>query len=115
MALAVLLSIAIFGNWPAQLIRQRASVIEGTVYAAHNLWRNLWPFQLPAGIVLILLGLRRQDARWLVAASPFLSPYAPMSSLLGPWLALASTLKDWEAGLVWLSWWGAVIYRAVIG
>jgi len=109
--LIVLLSLLVFGNWPLRFIRQPSSVIEGTVYATHNLWRNLWPYQLPAGVGVLLLGLRRRDARFLLGASPLLSPYTPMSGLLGSWLALASLLNDWEAGVVWLTWWGAVLYR----
>jgi hypothetical protein len=105
-----LLSFAVFGNWPVQLLRQPAPF----VYATHNLWLGLWPFQVPAGVALIALGLRRRDERLLVAASPFFTPYAATSSLIGPWLAFASILNDWEAGLVWMAWWGAVLYRYLI-
>ena len=105
--LIFLISIVWLGNWPLQLLRQPAAF----VYATHNLWLGLWPFQVPVGAALILLGVKRRDERLLVAASPFLAPYAAMSSLLGPWLAVASFLNDWEAALVWLVWWGAVVYR----
>jgi hypothetical protein len=108
--LIFLISIVWLGNWPLQLLRQPAAF----VYATHNLWLGLWPFQVPAGVALILLGVKRQDERLLVAASPFLAPYAATSSLLGPWLAVASFLNDWEAALVWVCWWGAVLYRYLV-
>lgn len=101
------LSLVFFGDWPLALLRQPSPFIEG----AHNLWVGLWPFQVPVAVALILLGLRRKDERLLVAAGPFASPYAATSSLIGPWLAVCAFLKDWEAGLVWLAWWGATVYR----
>jgi len=101
------LSLLLFGNWPGALLSQPSPFVEG----AHNLWLGLWPFQLPAGLILILLGIRRADERLLVSAGPFASPYATTSSLIGPWMAVLSFLKDWEAGLVWLAWWGATAYR----
>lgn len=100
-------SLLLFGNWPAALLSQPSPFIEST----HNLWLGLWPFQVPAALLLILLGIRRDDERLLVSAGPFASPYATTSSLVGPWLAVISFLKDWEAGLVWLAWWGATAYR----
>lgn len=69
-----------FGNWPLQLIRQPTP----NRYDGDNLWLGLWPFQVPIGILLILLGISRKDERWLVSASPFLLPYTAISSLLGP-------------------------------
>jgi len=104
-------SLVWFGNWPLAYARQPVPHL----YAPLNVWLGLWPFQVPLGIGLTLLGIRRQDERLLVAASPFMFPYAATSSLLGPWLALSAWLQDWEAALVWLSWWGAVAYRAWVG
>ncbi len=100
-------SLLLFGNWPAALLEQPSPFVEG----AHNLWLGLWPFQVPAALLLILLGIRRADERLLISAGPFASPYATTSTLIGPWLAVISFLKDWEAGLVWLAWWGATAYR----
>ena len=78
-----------------------------------NLWLGLWPFQVPAGVTLLLFGLSRKDERLLLAASPFLSPYATISSMLGPWLAVLMFLEKWQAAIVWLSWWAAVAYRGL--
>jgi hypothetical protein len=105
--LVTLASLAWFGNWPLAYARQPVPHL----YAPLNVWLGLWPFQVPVGIYLTLLGVRRRDERLLVAASPFMFPYATTSSLLGPWLALSAWLRDEEAVVVWLSWWGAVAYR----
>jgi hypothetical protein len=105
-SVVLLASFVLFGSWPLQLIQQPTPL-----HGAHNLWLGLWPFQVPAGLMLILLGVRRRDERFLVAASPLLSPYAATSSLIGMWLAGMTLLRDWEAGVVWLSWWGVTFYR----
>ncbi len=107
----LLLSLVLFGAWPRDLLAQPTPFVEG----AHNLWLGLWPFQVPAAVALILLGMRRHDERLLVAAGPFASPYATTSSLIGPWLALVSFLREWESALVWAAWWGAVAYRFLAG
>jgi hypothetical protein len=103
----LILSLILFGLWPIELLRQPRPF----VMAQHNLWAGLWPFQLPAGIAMLLLGIRRKNEGFLVAASPLLSPYAATSSLIGPWLVLSSYLRTWEALMVFLFWWGAVVYR----
>ena len=100
-----------FGNWPLQLIRQPTP----NRYDGYNLWLGLWPFQVPIGILLILLGISRKDERWLVSASPFLFPYAAISSLLGPWVVACTLLTNWQAAIVLLSWWAAVIFRMLVG
>lgn len=107
----VLLSLAVFWMWPREWLAQPREFAN----EAHNLWLGLWPFQAPAGVALILLGISRTDDKLLIAGSPFLSPYAATSSLVGPWLAVGAFLKDWQALLVWLSWWAAVIYRGMGG
>ncbi len=105
----LVLSLLFFGFWPRDLIEQPTPFVDAT----HNLWLGLWPFQLPAGVMVILVGISRRDERLLVAGSPLLSPYAAMSSLLGPWLAAITFLTDWQALAVFASWWGAVIYRGI--
>lgn len=108
-AAVLIVSLLWFGNWPLALIRQPRPLLE----QSWNLWMGLWPFQVPVGVMLILLGLSRQDERLLLAASPFLSPYATTSSLLGPFIAVLLFLKDWQAAVVWFSWWAAVAYRGL--
>jgi hypothetical protein len=108
-AAAVGITILLFGFWPSELMRQPTPFKNAT----HNLWLGLWPFQVPAGVVLILKGIQHRDGRLLVAGSPFLSPYAATSSLIGPWIAVVTYLTDWQGVIVWASWWGAVVYRGV--
>jgi hypothetical protein len=108
-AVVLIVSLLWFGNWPLMLIRQPRPLTQ----QAWNFWFGLWPFQVPVGVMLILLGLSRKDERLLLAASPFLSPYATTSSLLGPFIAVLLFLKDWQAAVVWFSWWAAVAYRGL--
>jgi len=110
-ALLLILSLVLVGNWIGDLLNQPAPFVS----AGHNLWRGLWPFQIPAGVALVALGMSRQDERLLIAGSPLLSPYAAISTLLGPWIAMITYLANWQAILVFLSWWGAVIYRGLMG
>ena len=110
-AAVIAASLLLFGNWPRDLIQQSMPYMQYT----HNLWLGLWPFQVPVGIALCLLYLERRDERYLIAASPFLWPYAATSSMLGPWLAAVSGLRWWQALVVLAVWWGAAAYRAIIG
>lgn len=103
-------TLILFGLWPLELIDQPPSFID----IGHNLWRGLWPFQVPAGIALVALGYSRRDERLLIAGSPLLSPYAAISTLIGPWIATITYLNGWQSLLVFVSWWAAVIYRAVV-
>lgn len=96
-----------FGFWPARLLGQPSPFVG----AAHNLWAGIWPFQIPVGVALLLLAIRRTETVLLMAGSPFLSPYAATSTLLGPWLAVTAILSDRESLIVWLAWWAAVVYR----
>lgn len=107
----MLASWLLFGAWPLELLAQPRPF----QYMTHNLWLGLWPFQVPLGIALLVMGLERKDARFFFSASPFLFPYAAISSLVGPWLAGLSFLKDRQALLVFVSWWAAVLYRAFVG
>jgi len=103
-AAGFLLSFLAFGFWPAELLRQPGPV------GGHNVWLGLWPFQIPAGVALALLGVRRKDERFLLASSPFFLPYAATSSFLGPWIVASTLLRDWEAIVVILTWWSVIAY-----
>ncbi len=110
LAIAFGVTLLIFGLWPRDLLNQPTPFMD----ESHNLWKGLWPFQVPAGILLVTVGLQRRDERFLIAASPFLSPYAALSSLFGLWLAAVTFLEDWQAAVVFASWWGAVLARAFL-
>lgn len=103
-------SFLIWGFWPPALFAQATPFIG----ASHNLWAGLWPFQVPLGVLLIVLGISRKDDRLLIAGSPFLSPYAALSTLIGPWIAAVTYLKSWQVALVWAAWWAAVVYRYMV-
>lgn len=107
----LVISFLLWGFWPAEVIRQPKPFVG----AGHNLWAGLWPFQVPMGVLLLALGVSRKDERFLIAGSPFLSPYAALSTMIGPWIAAVSFLKPWQTLLVLGSWWGAVVYRLVAG
>ena len=110
-AAVILLSLIWFGNWPAALLRQPGQFI----WEGHNIWRGVWPFQVIMGIFLLLLGFRKKREEFFIAASPFLSPYAATSSLIGPWLASLTFVTVFEAAIIWASWWGVIIYRYFAG
>jgi hypothetical protein len=103
----LVISLVFAGWWPPRLLHQPTPFRNAT----HNLWFGLWPFQVPAGVALAVKGLQHKDDRFLIAASPFLSPYAATSSLIGPWIAVFTFLTTWQAAFVWASRWGAVVYR----
>jgi hypothetical protein len=102
-------SFLLWGFWPPEMLAQAGRFAD----TSRNVWAGLWPFQVPAGIMLLLLGVTRKDARFLIAGSPFLSPYAALSTLIGPWIAAVTFLKPWQVAVVWASWWGAVVYRLI--
>ena len=108
----LLFTLILLGNWPLALMQEPAGFL---VDIDRNLWKGLWPFQLTVGVGLLAVGAVRRDERFLVSASPFLSPYVTMSSMFGPWLAALTGLSDWQAALVFAAWWGAVIYRGLGG
>jgi hypothetical protein len=55
--------------------------------------RSLWPWSLPAGVVLLVQAIRKRDVRYAVAASPCLSPYTMLHSWVMPLPAFASDTR----------------------
>ncbi len=104
----ILLSLIIFGNWLIPFLSQPVTIIN----AGHNVFRGLWPFQIIVGAVLAFMGWKRQDEKYWIGASPFFSPYAATSTMLGPLMFVMSKLKEWQAvGLVVLYWTMAILFR----
>lgn len=62
-----------------------------------------WPYGIPIGIVMLLIGLRRDDWRWSFAASMFFAPYIEALSYLCL-LPLAMSRRWSAAAFVALSW-----------
>lgn len=104
-------SIGAFGLWPLEVASGPG--LDGSWNVGWNAWAGFWPFQVPVFTALLLAGRKRKDALMLLAASPFLSPYAATSSFIGLWLAACSWLTRWQAIAVWAAWWGAVAFRAI--
>jgi hypothetical protein len=97
----LLLSFIIFGNWPLAIIQQPLGLMEG----GHNLFRGRWPQQLIPGLILTYIGWKKQDEKFLIGASPFFSPYATTSSMLGPLMLVVSKMKNWQAVLLIFLYW----------
>lgn len=102
-----LLSLLLLGNWIVDWLTY------GSTLAAypHNLWQGLWPFQVPLGLFFLLQGIRDHDEKLLIAASPFLVPYAALSSFIGVWLVALSYLNRWQAVALFVGWWLVVLSR----
>lgn len=103
-----LLSLILFGNWPAVYLAQPIELLN----TSHNVFRNLWPYNILPGLVLVFIGWKQQDEKFLIGASPFFSPYAATSTLLGPLMLLISKLKGWQAlAVVAMYWAGSVLIQ----
>ncbi|MCQ3933134.1 MAG: hypothetical protein DPW16_22020 [Chloroflexi bacterium] len=99
------LSLLLLGNWITDWLTYGSRL---TAYP-HNLWRGMWPFQVPLGLFFGLQGIRYHNEKLLVAASPFLVPYAALSSFIGVWLVALSDLNRWQAMALWVGWWLVVL------
>jgi hypothetical protein len=97
--IAYLLSLALYGLWPLKF-----SV---TMRLSHN--ASLWPLSLPIGLVLITFAFRRNEFRYSIMASPFLSPYVLLHSWIGALLALAP--NPYEAAAAVIGMWIVVALR----
>jgi hypothetical protein len=104
------LTLLVWGLWPLEVLRQPSSTVR-----EFNLWINLWPFQVPIGVIFVLIGIARKDERFLIIASPFLSPYSTFANFQVPWIACCTLLDRKQATLVFASWWAAFIYRIITG
>lgn len=105
----ILLSFILFGNWIIPYFSQPIELLDG----GHNVFRGLWPYQAAVGIVLAFIGWKRNDEKFLIGASPFFSPYAATSSMLGPLMLLVSKMKDWQAVLFILLYWAGSVWLAM--
>ena len=102
-ALATLLSFALFGFWPASALY---------VFASSQTWNaSLWPVSLPVGLVLLVTALRQREARYAMAAGPCLSPYVLFHAWVGALAALAPATAEMLAAVAGL--WLLIIIRAL--
>lgn len=106
----LLLSLLIWGNWPLTVL----TLPRPFAVNPNNFWLNFWPNQLPLAVLFLVLAIDRRDDFFLLAASPFMSPYAEVYSFFGPALALIKRLKPWQAACVVAAWWGIVIVKWLV-
>ena len=97
--LALVLLVVVYRYWEA--IDANAHLVD----ASFNVWRGIWPLQVPVGIALVLSGWHKRDVRLLLAASPLLVPYATIGSLLPIWIAACASLNRWVALATWAAIW----------
>lgn len=62
--IALALSVALYGMW-----------MTGVDMTTMRWNESIWPHGILLGLALIVIAIWRQDIRWTVGASPFLSPY----------------------------------------
>lgn len=101
------LSLLLLGNWVTDWLTYGSQIAD----YPHNLWRGLWPFQMPCGLFFFLQGMKRHDERLLIVASPFLAPYAALSSFVGVWIVALGCLDRWQAVILLMGWWVVVLSR----
>src|SRR5207245_10401854 len=97
--LALALLVVVYRYWEA--IDANAHLVD----ASFNVWRGIWPLQVPVGIALVFSGWHKRDVRLLLAASPLLVPYATIGSLLPIWIAACASLNRWVALATWAAIW----------
>jgi len=96
---AMILSIAVFGPWFLS--------ISNEINLAGN--SSLWPLSIPIGLTFLVASIRKNEIRYSMAASPFLSPYVIMHSWIGAFLALAPLTYEITAAVIGM--WIVVIIR----
>ena len=78
-----IISIAIFSPWFIS-IRDELNVYGNT---------SLWPISIPIGIYFLIHSVRKNNIRYSIIASPFLSPYVLLHSWIGLLLAITPFKK----------------------
>ncbi len=98
---ALILSVLIFGPW-------FLSISQDINLSANS---SLWPLSIPIGLTLLMASIRKNEIRYSMAASPFLSPYVILHSWVGAFLALAPLPYEATAAVVGM--WIVVIIRFI--
>jgi hypothetical protein len=86
----LLVSFCLFGFWPLRFKEEL------------HLWWNasLWPASIPVGLALLAGAILRNQKKFAMAASPFLSPYVLLHAWVGALIALASRIPETVAAVV---------------
>lgn len=90
----LLISLAIFGLWPLEFIRQEVPQV---YYNA-----SLWPMSIPVGVALFVAAIRKRKVEYAMAASPCLSPYLLFYSWGGALLSIVSSVPETIAAVIGL-------------
>jgi hypothetical protein len=106
-AAVILLSFVFFGPWLRELLIMSGQEFSGIVL--HSVFKGIWPVQLIVAVGLICFGIERDEERFFVAASPFLSRYATIGNFAGVILVVISVMKSWQAFILVLTWWAVLI------
>jgi hypothetical protein len=98
--IAIALAAIIFRFQDAIIFANQASSLTNV-----NLWHKATPYQFVPGVLLLWLGMRRNDQRILLLCSPFLSPYATLGSLWPAWIGMSAIANRWVLLLLWAGLW----------
>lgn len=96
-------SLLLFGPWPL--------AIQGIAGSDWN--ASLWPYTLPAGLILLVATARHRRAECAMPIGACLSPYLMLSSWSGALLALVS--QPWELAAAVVGLWGLAGIRWLSG
>lgn len=107
------ITVLLYGWWPGDILAQASEADLSN--QGHNFFAGFWPFQLIAGLGILSVAWERDDERLYIASSPFLFSYAASYSFFPTLLAAFSMMKRWQCAIIWATWWGAIIYRAING
>lgn len=98
----LLLSFAIYGFYPLNDTNDLA-------WAGNS---SLWPVSIPIGLALFVHSIRKNNIKFSIAASPWLSPYVLLHSWVGVLIALSSYI--WELLATVVGMWIVVIIRGFL-
>jgi len=73
---------------------------------------SLWPVSIPIGLALLVHSIRKNNIKFSIAASPWLSPYVILHSWVGVLVALSS--YTWEFLATVVGMWIVVIIRGFL-
>lgn len=93
LVIVTLLSFAVFGLWPLNLLRLQDNL--------HNV--SMWPTSIPFGLALLWYAVSQRQKNLAILSAPFLAPYYGFYSLHIPLLGLLST--RWELALACAGMW----------
>lgn len=102
-ALAFLLSFALFGLWPFRF--------DSVLSIAQGFNASLWPYSIPVGLALFAWAVYKREIRFAMPVSPCLSPYVLFHSWTSALVAISAQDIAMVAAMVAL--WVLVIVQAV--